>query len=348
MKKKNSEVEQVQDFQKGYLTLPFNDEQFKEFIRGLLGTPQTITKRIKGNFEVHLKDLQNFHDLINQRITQQNNGKLVQLKTQIYYSDESSVLLSSYEELITYNEVKPVISEAVRMTWIYLIQFADKNVPEKQEIELMIVSTPQRNVIEDDDIPVIFPSYGQFRIIIKHTARTWGADIESLITNQINSILTPCSKIKEFIRRRSERIGLFTGLLFLISSLVGIFFYTQSFNINEIKNVTEFIKNTTVIDGKVDYLLNYLAQNNQNLFFLKSLLFIVISIFIAIILGVWVEAQADNKTKSYLILTREAKKNRDIQVKKSERKVYWFWASIAISILTGITANYLFKLLTGQ
>jgi hypothetical protein len=348
MEQKESDIEKVQDFQKGYLTLPFNEEQFKDFIKGLLGTPQTITKRIKGNFEVHLKDLQNFHDLINQRVTQQNNGKLVQLKTQIYYSDESSVLLSSYEELVTYNEVKPVISEAVRMTWTYLIQFADKNVPEKQEIELMIISTPQRNVIEDDDIPVIFPSYGQFRIIIKHTARTWGADIESLITHQINSILTPCSKFKEFIRRRSERIGLFTGLLFLISSLVGIFFYTRSFNKNEIDTVNDFIKNTTVIDGKVDYLLNYVAQNNQNLFFLKSLLFIVVSIFVAIILGVWVESQADNKTKSFLVLTREAKKNRDTQVKKSERKVYWFWASIATSILTGVFANYIFKWLTGQ
>lgn len=105
MAKKNTEIEEVKDFQKGYLTLPFNEEQFQSFIR-LLGTPQTITKRIKGNFEIHLKDLQNFHDLINQRITQQNNGKLIQLKTQVYYSDGSSVILSSYEELVTYNEVK--------------------------------------------------------------------------------------------------------------------------------------------------------------------------------------------------------------------------------------------------
>lgn len=292
--------------------------------------------------------MQNFHDLINQRVTQQNNGKLLQLKTQIYYSDESSVLLSSYEELVSYNEVKPVISEAVRMTWTYLIQFADKKVPEKQEVELMIISTPQGNVIEDDDIPVIYPSYGQFRLIIKHTARTWGADIEALITHQINSILSPSSKFREFIRRRSEKIGLFTGLLFLISSLAGIFYYTRSFNKNEINNITDFVKKNKAIDGKLDYLLNYIAQNNQNLFFLKSLLFIVVSILIAIILGVWVDSQADNKTKSYLILTREAKKNRDIQIKKSERKAYWFWASIVLSILTGILSNYVFKWLTGQ
>lgn len=109
------------DNQKGYLALPFNEEQFKDFIQGLLGTPQTITKKIKGNFVIYLKDLQNFHELITQRVIQQNHGKLLQLKTKIYYSDESDVLLGSYEELLSYNEIKPVISLAVRMTWSYLI-----------------------------------------------------------------------------------------------------------------------------------------------------------------------------------------------------------------------------------
>jgi hypothetical protein len=336
------EIEKVHDFQKGYLTLPFNEEQFAGFIKGLLGSPQTITKRIKGNFELELKDLQNFHDLLQQRIAQQNNGRLIQLKTQIYYSDESSVLLSSYEELVTYNEVKPIVSEAVKMTWSYLIQFADKEAPEKQEIELMIVSTPQRNVIEDDDIPVYFPSLGQFRLTIKHTARTWGADIESLLTNQINSIIKPCSKIKDFIRKKSSTIGILTAILFLISSLVGIYIATSSFNKSEVSKVTEFVSKTKEIGPKTDYLLNYIASNTQNLFFLKSLLFVVISIFVAIVLGVWVESMADNKTRSYLVLTREAKKMRDILVEKSKRRFIWFWVSIFVSILTSVVANFIY------
>lgn len=346
MKKENNETKEVHDFQKGFLTLPFNEDQFQSFIKGLLGTPQTITKRIKGNFEIHLNDLQNFHDLINQRVTQQNNGKLIQLKTQIYYSDESSVILSSYEELVSYNEIKPVISEAVRMTWVYLIQFADKSVPEKQEVELMIVSTPQSNIIEDDDIPVFYNSSGQFRIIIKHTARTWGADVESLITHQINSILTPCSKLKDYIRKKSSTIGLLTGILFLISSLISIFISTINFNVDEVKKVAEYTQKVKILEGKIDYLLNYIAENSQNLFFLKTQLYIVVSIFIAIVLGVWVVSLANNKTKSYLVLTREAKKNRDYLAEKSKNKIYWFWFSIGFSILTGILSNYIFNWLT--
>lgn len=68
----NKDLPEIHDTQKGYLALPFDQDQFQEFVKGLLGKPQTITKRIRGNFEISLKDLQNFHDLIEQRISQQN------------------------------------------------------------------------------------------------------------------------------------------------------------------------------------------------------------------------------------------------------------------------------------
>lgn len=344
--KKQNEIAELQDFQKGYLTLPFNSDQFATFIRGLLGTPQTITKRIRGNFEIHLKDLQNFHDLINQRITQQNNGKLIQLKTQIYYTDESSVTLGSYAELETYNEVKPVISEAVRMNWSYLIQFADKESPEKQEIELLIVSTTQENIIEDD-IPIIFPSMGQFKITIKHTARSFGSDIESLLTHQINSLITPCSKLKDFIRKKSTEIGILTAVLFLISSLTTIYISTRSFNKSEVEKVSTFINSTKEISSKTDFILNYIASNAQNLFFLKSLLYVVVSIFLSVVFGVLVDSMADNKTKSYLVLTRESLKNRNILIEKSKRKFQYFWGTIILSIAAGVVANYIFQWLNG-
>ena len=78
-------ISQRIDNQNGYLTLPFNESQFKDFVSGLLGKPQTLTKRIRGDFEIYLKDLQNFHDLLNQRIIQQNNGHLIQLRTKIFF-----------------------------------------------------------------------------------------------------------------------------------------------------------------------------------------------------------------------------------------------------------------------
>lgn len=341
--KEINKPEVIHDFQKGYLTLPFNDEQFKEFIKGLLGTPQTITKRIRGNFEIHLKDLQNFNDLINQRVAQQNNGKLIQLKTQIYYSDESSVILSSYEELITYNEVKPIISEAVRMTWVYLIQFADKTVPEKQEIEIMIISTSQRDIIEYEDIPVVFPTYGQINLSIMHTARSWGSDIESLLTNQINSILIKPNKFKDFLRRKSNTIGLLAGTIFFLACLISIFITTREFNNLEIERANLIIKKAINVDAKINYILSYLASNKQELYSQVSQIFFVVSFILAVFFGTWIASLANNKAKSYLVLTREAKTYMDASIKKSKNKFILFFISIGVSVITKIIASFIFS-----
>jgi hypothetical protein len=335
----------VSDLQKGFLTLPFDEEQFKEFVTGLLGTPQKISKRIRGNFEIHLKDLQNFHELLEQRVAQQNQGKLMQLRTIVYYNDDSSVELSSLAELITYNEVKPIVSEAVRMTWSYLIKFADKQTPEKQEIELMIISTPFRKAVEEIEIEFL-PRTGEFRINIEHTARTWGADIESLLTNQISSILKSTNKLQSFLKRKSDLIGTLVGVLFLLGSLFSIYYQTITFNKNEITKVSSMIEKTGEVNDKVNYLLTYIATNNQNFFFTKSLLFIVGSVFISILLGVWVASMANNKAHSYIVLTREAVKMKDILENKRKRKTAWFFVSIIASVLTEVISSYIFNWLT--
>ncbi|KEY19739.1 hypothetical protein [Kaistella antarctica] len=332
------------DNQNGYLTLPFNENQFKDFVSGLLGKPQTMTRRIVGSFNVYLKDLQNFHNLIDQRISQQNNGHLIQLRTKIFFSDQSSVMLSSYEELLTYNEVKPIESIGVKMSWSYLIQFADKTVPEKQEIELTIIASPYKSIIEDDDIPILYPSNGEFRILIQHTARSWASDIESLITNQIKSILQEEGKISKFIRKNSSEIGVISALIFFLGSIVGIYINTKNFNLSELEKVQKFTNLPSQnIDKKINFILNYVASNEQNFYFIKSLIFIVISLIGAIILGTWINNLANNRKLSFVVLTRKSVKTKEKMYVKSQRKTTWFFLSLVITIVCGIASNFLFK-----
>ena len=337
----NSQLEEVKDLQDGYLTLPFNENQFQSFIKSLLGTPQTINKSILGTFEIQMKDLQNFHDLINQRITQQNKGKLIQLKSKIYYSDQSSILLSSYEELVTYNEVKPILSIAIRMTWTYLIQFADKSVPEKQEIELMINSAYSRHIIDEEYYP-IFSEYGQFFISIRHTARTWGTDIETLLTNQIKSILKSESVIQKYIRNKSNSISKIASLMFIIIAIICIYFSVSSKLNTDIKKVSNFASSHSNVNEKINYLLNYTAQGAQSEFMFKGMIYGTISIIVAIFLGIWIDNLAGYQPMSYLVLTREAKKRQKKQVEREKHKLTWFIASIFITIILGIVSNYIF------
>src|SRR5579872_726968 len=246
---------ELKDIQKGYLTLPIDEDDFKGFIAGLLGKPQTITRRIGGTFEIHLSDLQNFHELINQRVIQQNGGTLIQLKTKVYYSDESTVLFSSYDELITYNEIKPVISEAVRLNWSYLIKFPDKKVPEKQEVEIFIVSTRYRRRFYAEEGIGFNGSDSEMQIIIQHTARSWGSDIESLLTSQIRSLLIPRERWRTVLQKYSVEIGFLTGCFVIFSSFLGIYSAKSAFISKQLELVTRNIKETGInVVEKIDFL----------------------------------------------------------------------------------------------
>jgi len=93
--------------EEGFVVFPYNKEQLRDFITSLLGSPQTIGKAFRGEFEINLDDLRNLHQLIMQRVSQQNDGVLIQFKSKIVYSDNSSVELTSIDELLTYNEIRP-------------------------------------------------------------------------------------------------------------------------------------------------------------------------------------------------------------------------------------------------
>lgn len=340
--------QEPKNFSKGYLTFPFDGDQFKDFITGLLGKPQTISKSISGNFEIQMKDLQSLFDLVNQRVTQQNNGTLIQFTAKIFYTDRSSVQLGSYAELLTYNEVKPIISEAVKLTWDYLIQFSDKGHPEKQVIELLIISATEHMTIEENDIPVFYlPSKGEFRISIEHTARSWGSDIENMLTNQIKSLIKQENKFKRFVRRQSSKISIGFAVLFFLTCIIGAFQITNSFintEIAKVQSYTNVVTHTT--DEKINFLTSYIATGISSQHYFKVGVFLLISIILSIIFGTWIEETAsNNREPSFVILTRKAKEYRDQTVEKLKHKWTWFFVSISLSVVSGIVANFIFKLI---
>ena len=211
--------------------LPCRPEDFKEFVSGLLGKPQTITKRFLGKFDISKEDIESFHHVLTQRVAQQNEGKLIQFTIKIVYDDNSSVLLNSLEDFIHYNEVRHVSSIAAHLTWTFLVLFPDRKVPEKQTIEISIITNTEKQMpFYDEDLPFFLmhsPKKGYITFQISHTARTWGGDIEALLSGHIKNLLQPASKIRNYIREHDGLIALFVGLTFFIIAL-GASLYTTN------------------------------------------------------------------------------------------------------------------------
>lgn len=331
---KSSIVSKTEDFRSGYLSLPFDQDQFKDFITGLLGRPQSINRKIYGEFDLQLKDIQNFHELLNQRITQQNNGYLIQLQTTIEFDDNSTVTLGSIEELLTYHEVKPIVSTGVQMNWTYLIQFQGQEAPQKQEIEIAYTTTSTSKYLE---------SRPRISITVDHTARTWGTDIESLLVNQCQTTLRRTSQFELFLQRHSGRIAWTVGLLFFLFTIFGIYNHNVNLNSQELESAKKIIVNAkATVEDKMDYLMTYLVRINNASLYTINILYVIGSIICSIVLASWTSDLASTEQNSYVTLTQASVSYRQEMEKIRKRATLWFIISIIVSITTGIVSNVIY------
>ncbi len=328
------------------ITLPIRREDFRDFISSLLGKPQTISKRIKGPFDLGKGDIENFFHLVVQRVRQQNDATLVQFTVELIYDDNSTVLLNSLEDFLNYNEVRPVVSEAVHLSWIFLLRFQDKTTYERQQIDVSIVTEHTMSLSLEEFHGPIFSAIHQLKgfigFRISHTARTWGADIEALLTGHINNIKKPIHPVKKFIREHDAWIGLGVGGFFLLASILSSFYTTQRM----LRSHTESAKHLQGIGGdlnsKIDYLVSISASGMWERYFFYASSFILIAFILSIVFGIWAGISADINEPSFLLLTRQSERRKEKQLAKNKRNWRTFALSIGLSIVTGVIGNMLF------
>jgi hypothetical protein len=202
-----------------------------------------------------LEKLLDLFQIIEQRIKQQNEGNLLDFRATVSYKDNSSVLLSGFEHLVSYNEPLPLVAKSIEMTWQYLIKFKDKPTPEKQEITIAFITAVDFRSYFDDDL-----EYGHFRnkvtIKISHTARTWGADIESMLTKHLSVMVKPMNKIQKMLMRMHVNF---------YSNIIPAFFFTVT-----LLTTFLFYRSGKVIDYVIlfsgSYVFNKIAQIFINLY----------------------------------------------------------------------------------
>jgi len=334
------------------VTLPCSPDDFKEFIKNLLGKPQTIDKIFtKGTFVVDSDTIENIFHLVDQRINQQNESSLIQFTVKIIYDDDSSITLNSLEDFIHYKEIRSVKSEGVFLNWIYLIKFQQKRVPEKQNIELRFnTDRGVGEIITEDGIVIrrrkAWYGPGHIMFQINHTERTWGVDMESLLTGHVKTLLSPEDKQKNFISKNSGKIGASTGALFFVSSIATALITMKKFTetyLHDIQKISnQNISSGDILIQKIDFLVDITTNGIWTKFSFYSGSFIVISLIASIIISFIVEHKADNKPSSHVILSKKSKEYYDESIIKIKRDWILFFISMGISIVTGIISNALF------
>lgn len=330
------------------IILPCEPTEFGEFISSLLGKPQTIERRVVGAFEVSKQDIANIFHLIEQRIHQQNDAALMQFTVRILYDDDSSILLNSLSDFQRYSEIRPITSIGVVLSWVYLVQFKNKAVPERQEINISFGNHADGMFFLRKALPIrLAIGIGGILIRIQHTERTWGADIENLLAGHVKNLIKEVSKKEEFLWKNSGMIGFGSGVVLFLSALLGVVITSSKFIEVYLAKVNDLLIGGKTADeiltSKIDFVVEIISTGVWPRFTFSIVVFLIISLILAIILGSWIGSKADNRPESFVLLSKKAEEKRSNYLAERKRDWLMFSVSILASIGTGVIANLVFS-----
>ena len=341
---------QAPDMKESQVVFPAEPERVIEFISGLLGKPQSLERTYSGQFAISYDDVINTHELIEQRIHQQNEASLVQFVVSIRYHDNSSVRLNSLQDFKEYSEVKPLFCLGATLSWTYLVKFQQKSTPEKQQIDLSFhaAMAEEEHVIQYNPSEMRFIDISPSRISLRinYTERTWGNDLDSLLDGHIRTIVQEPKGIKSWISRHNGNIGLAVGVLIFAGANAGSGLAVLDFaeaNLQALRDtMSSYTDGIQAINQKVDYITNLVATGIWPKFVLSIVGFYLLSIILSIFLGAWVASKADNKPPSFVLLSQESIRKKEKFEKRVKRDWNMFFLSIIVSLTIGVVSNILF------
>jgi hypothetical protein len=323
------------------VVLPCPPDQFRDFIANLLGRAQTIEATVDGPYEVTKDNVENLFHLLDQRLSSQNEATLIQFTARVVYNDNSSVLLNSLRDFLVYNEVKPLISVGLHLTWTYLIKFPTKPFPEKQLIQLSFAT--EREAVTFQSVGALRLAYHEaspINLRIEHTDRTWGADIEALLRGQLEMLRQPIGRARAFANRFSGAIGLLAGTVAFFLTLFATYRIALEFALVQLAKLAEATKGLTgsdLVAHQMNYLVDLIASGVWTRFTLFAAVLFIALLIGSIVLGVTIAEKAHVRIPSFILLTNRSRQHRDIERQALKES----WAKLFITFLGGILIGVL-------
>jgi hypothetical protein len=307
----------------------------------LLGKPQELGGMRHGNFRVDKAEAMQLHHLITQRLAQQHGTRPLQFTARIGFDNGTSVLLNSIEDFQTFHEVRAVRSERLLLTWTFLLSFPGSPTPEKQEVEFGYVAEYYPG-LHYNARSLKREGSGLLHYRIRHTARTWGSDIESLLSHYMDTLLKPESKIREVLRENSAAVGFCVGVALFAFLMGGLGFVNSRLLDQQNSIILPALGDAISLPAKLDHIIKFLSEERDPLRAVYSSLYMIVSALGSIATGVGIGVMADTYPPSDVILTKRAEEERDRRLRKYERSFHRLLLSTAAAFILGLAVNVVY------
>lgn len=181
---------------------------------------------------------------------------------------------------------------------------------------------------------------------IAHTARTWGADIDALLSSHIKTVVDDIPPWRKWLAKHEFKIGVLIFCLLFAASIAGAFASSSSF-VQTQRAQVEALKSISSLDvtpAQMSYLLETMASGTWERFLLTSVAFLLFSFVVSLGVAIWAGSTADNLPPSFLLLTKESEKQRRKTLNSNRAKLISFFASIGSGLVIGVAGNICYGL----
>ncbi|NEQ37851.1 MAG: hypothetical protein F6K40_16920 [Okeania sp. SIO3I5] len=319
------------------ISLEVKREDFTEFVVRLLGKPESIEGYVEGAFEIDFGGFEQLNYIIDDRITKQNQSVLVEFRAKLFFNDNSSFSFSGIKSFQEYKEQRNLICTGFIFTWVYLVEFHDKKVPERQEISVFSVeegtpsstkSKSRKNESTLDQIPKIIYS-------IKCTNQGWGIEIAELVRNCIIGFVktdVPFSGFRQNVMKNSTVVGTFCLFLIFLLSFVLLWIRSQerltscqSFSYQ----IGQFVGENIPLGEKLNFLIKFfntcqvttLKENITLLFF--AFFYFFASFVLSLLVSALILWLIELPTYRFILFTEASKKKREKYLTIISRISWW-------------------------
>jgi len=112
---------------------------------------------------------------------------------------------------------------------------------------------------------------------------------------------------------------------------------------NHLLKLQEFISKENDISSKVDFIIENMHNHDVISFSKICETISIILVLLAVVIGFVVSSFAELYPKSFVVLTRESKKNMDNIKENEKRRFLIFFFSLTLSIISGVIGNIIFN-----
>lgn len=338
------------------IALPMRKRDLGNFISNLLGQQQSFKRQITAKFDIDHAWLVNLHELLDQRIKQQADSTLVEFVAQIHFNSGLKRAITTVDSFNAYVETKKEAVVAVTLLWSYLVQFPGRPFPDKQEVTFHARVRREEYVKKEEKSNPVF-NYIAGSIFaeqersfmaysVSHTERTWGDDIESLLSNQVEEVIRHEGGVAESIYscfRWALVFGVFVFLMFypLYHTASNTASILNDLSV-QYKSIGSGPASVAMLNKKLDIAIDMIKAVGAK----DRSAYLSLMIFLAPFLCAFLIRATRKNLHSFIVLSNCDKLQRDKLLKSERNSVRITIASYVFAVLAGILGNYGYSWLT--